>query len=80
MNKATPKFKPLCTARVWFPKYVPSDMTSLNQKIMAASKLSNAKSKKELASLKACIANTPVVVRVNSVKEVNTGQGEGETK
>ena len=32
INKATPIFKPLCTARVWLPKYVASDMTSLNQK------------------------------------------------
>lgn len=32
INKATPIFKPLCTARVWFPKYVPSFVTSLNHK------------------------------------------------
>ena len=80
MNKAIPIFKPLCTASVWFPKYVPSLITSLNQKTMAASKLKNPNSKKELASLNACIVNTPVVVRVNSVKDVKTGQGEGETK
>lgn len=29
---ATPIFKPLCTAKVWLPKYVPSDIISLNQK------------------------------------------------
>jgi len=32
INKATPMFKPLCTARVWFPKYVASFVTSLNHK------------------------------------------------
>lgn len=32
INKATPIFKPLCTAKVWLPKYVASLMTSLNQK------------------------------------------------
>ena len=31
INKATPIFKPFCTAKVWFPKYVPSEITSLNQ-------------------------------------------------
>jgi hypothetical protein len=32
INNATPIFKPLCTAKVWLPKYVPSDITSLNHK------------------------------------------------
>lgn len=32
INRATPIFKPLCTARVWFPRYVPSFVTSLNHK------------------------------------------------
>ena len=32
MNSATPMFNPLCTARVWLPKYVPSETTSLHQK------------------------------------------------
>jgi hypothetical protein len=31
INSATPMFKPLCTAKVWLPKYVPSEITSLNQ-------------------------------------------------
>ena len=31
INKATPIFKPLCTASVWLPKYVASLITSLNQ-------------------------------------------------
>lgn len=32
INKATPMFKPLCTAEVWLPKYVASLITSLNQR------------------------------------------------
>jgi hypothetical protein len=31
INKPTPMFNPLWTARVWLPKYVPSAMMSLNQ-------------------------------------------------
>ena len=31
INKPTPKFNPLCTARVWLPIYVPSAIISLNQ-------------------------------------------------
>jgi hypothetical protein len=34
MNNATPMCKPLCTAKVWLPKYVPSDITSLNHKLI----------------------------------------------
>ena len=32
INSPTPIFIPLCTARVWLPLYVASDITSLNQK------------------------------------------------
>jgi hypothetical protein len=31
INKPTPMFNPLCTARVWLPIYVPSAIISLNQ-------------------------------------------------
>ena len=31
INNATPRFNPLCTAREWLPKYVPSAIISLNQ-------------------------------------------------
>jgi hypothetical protein len=33
-----------------------------------------------LALLNSCIFKTPEVVKVNNVKQVYTGQGEGETK
>jgi hypothetical protein len=32
INSITPKFNPFCTAKVWLPKKVPSDIISLNQK------------------------------------------------
>jgi hypothetical protein len=32
INKITPKFKPFCTAKVWLPKNVPSEIISRNQK------------------------------------------------
>jgi hypothetical protein len=36
--------------------------------------------RKLLAPLKPCIVNTPLVVNVNKVRQVNIGQGEGDTK
>jgi len=80
INKATPMFKPLWTARVWLPKYVASLITSLNQKDIEDIKVINAKNKKYLALLKPCIVKTPVVVSVKSEIQVYIGQGEGETK
>ena len=32
INNITPKFNPFWTAKVWFPKNVPSDTISLNHK------------------------------------------------
>jgi hypothetical protein len=37
INKATPKLRPFCTAKVWLPKNDPSATTSRNQRIMANS-------------------------------------------
>jgi len=42
INNATPMFSPLCTANVWLPKYVASEITSLNQKNMLETSESNA--------------------------------------
>jgi hypothetical protein len=36
--------------------------------------------KNVLALLKACIVNTPLVVKVNNAIPVNIGQGDGDTK
>lgn len=80
INKATPKLRPLCTAKVWLPKYVPSDITSLNQNDIDDTKIINARYKKYDARLKPCMVNTPVVVKVNSAILVYSGQGEGETR
>jgi len=49
INNATPIFNPLCTAKVWFPRYVPSDITSLNQRNILIITAINAKGKNELA-------------------------------
>ena len=38
------------------------------------------KDKKSSALLKPCIVNTPLVVNVNNVIQVNKGQGDGDTK
>ena len=35
MNKPTPKFNPFCTAFVWLPRYVASEIISLNHKPIA---------------------------------------------
>lgn len=64
INKATPIFKPLCTASVWLPRYVASEITSRNQKDIEETKEKKAKYKKYCALLNPCIVKTPVVVRV----------------
>jgi len=46
INKATPMFSPLCTAKVWLPKYVPSEIISLNHSDIHKTKLINANIKK----------------------------------
>lgn len=34
INKPIPIVRPFCTARVWFPRKVPSEIISLNHKLM----------------------------------------------
>jgi hypothetical protein len=80
INNPTPIFKPLCTAKVWFPKYVPSEITSLNQKNILETRRINAAGNQLLADENPCIVNTPEVVKVNRLIQVNIGQGEGDTK
>ena len=70
INKATPMFKPLCTAKVWFPKYVASDITSRNQNDMEQIKDINASVKQYTALMKPCIVKTPELVRVNKEMQV----------
>jgi hypothetical protein len=45
-------FKPLCTAKVWSPIYVPSDIISRNQSDIENIKVIKAKIKKYLALTK----------------------------
>jgi hypothetical protein len=65
IKRATPMFNPFCTARVWFPKYVPSLITSRHQKDMEKIRTTKADIKKLLAKLKPCIVNTVLVVKAN---------------
>jgi hypothetical protein len=80
MNKPTPMFKPLCTANVWFPKYVPSDITSLNHKLIQNIKLINAIINIFIPLVKLWKDNTALNVTANKLKLVFKGQGLGETK
>lgn len=43
MKRATPKLRPFCTAKVWFPKKDPSAATSRNHRIIANSVAKNPK-------------------------------------
>lgn len=65
INRATPMFKPFCTAKVWLPKYVPSDITSRNQNDIEEIRDMKANVKQYSASLNPCIVKTPDVVNVN---------------
>jgi len=80
INKATPIFNPFCTANVWLPKYVPSEITSLNHNDIDNIKANKAKVKLLIARLKFWNANTALKVKVNKDKLVFKGQGLGETK
>ena len=80
IKRATPIFNPLCTAKVWLPKYVASLITSLNQKDIEEITNIKAKVKKYSAWLKPCIDSTPLVVKVSKEIQVYMGQGEGDTR
>jgi hypothetical protein len=80
INKITPKFNPFCTANVWLPKYVPSLIISLNQKDIEAVNINKAPKNTMYELLKLCIANAPLVVKVNKLILVYKGHGEGDTK
>lgn len=41
MKSATPRLRPFCTAKVWFPISVPSATTSRNHKIIALNVATN---------------------------------------
>lgn len=80
INKATPILSPLCTANVWSPKYVPSDIMSLNHNDIEKITNKKANIKAICTDGKPCMVKTPEQVSVKIEMEVNIGQGEGETK
>lgn len=70
INKATPIFRPLCTASVWFPKYVASFVTSLNHKLIEDTKLKREKYKTIKPDTKLWNVNTAASVRLNKLELV----------
>jgi hypothetical protein len=80
MNRATPRFRPFCTANVWFPRRVPSVTTSRNHRIIALTVAMNPR-----------VSNTPLlanplkyiaaaIVSVSNANEVSKGHGDGVTR
>jgi len=59
---------------------LPSDTTSLNQKNILDMTNTSAHDNQKPALVKPCIVNTPEVVKVKRLIQVNIGQGEGDTK
>ena len=80
INKATPRLSPFCTANVWLPKYVPSDITSLNHNDMDKTKAINAMIKLLTPILKFWNAKIALNVSANKDILVFNGQGLGDTK
>ena len=80
INKATPIFKPLWTAKVWLPKYVPSAIISRNHNDIDAIKVNRDKPKKYPALSNRWNVDTAVVVTHSKLILVNKGHGDGETK
>jgi len=65
---------------VWLPRYVPSDITSLNHKNMLETTKVKARGNQYPAYEKLCIVETPDVVKLSKLIQVKIGQGEGDTK
>ncbi len=73
-------FNPLCTAKVWLPRYVASLIISLNQNDIESITDNKPKNTKSCAEKNPCIVSTPDVVSTKRDIEVYIGQGEGDTK
>ena len=80
INSVTPMFKPLCTANVWLPKYVPSDIMSLNHNDIEDINKNRAENNITCIDGNPCMVKTPEQVSVKRETHVNMGQGEGETR
>ena len=80
INNATPRFNPFCTANVWFPRSVPSATTSRNHRIIALTVATKPKMTRVPPLAKPLKYIAAETVKVNSAKDVNSGQGDGVTK
>lgn len=80
INKVKPKIKPAWTCLVWFPKKVPSRITSLNHKTIAKAVNKNPKISKLPPFSYPWKYITAETVKVNNAKLVKIGQGEVCTK
>ena len=80
MNNATPRLRPFCTAKVWFPRRVPSATTSRNQRIIELNVVRNPMITRNppLANPLKYIAEA--IVKIRSENEVSSGHGDGVTK
>jgi hypothetical protein len=65
---------------VWLPKYVPSEITSLNQNDILAINKTNVAGNHNPDASNPCMFETADVVKVNKLIHVKRGQGEGETR
>lgn len=80
INNATPRLRPFCTAKVWFPNNVPSATTSRNHSIMAPIVAIKPKATRRPPLANPLKYMAAEMVNVNKANEVNNGQGEGVTK
>ena len=80
INNPTPILIPLCTANVWLPKNVPSEITSLNHKLILYTKHKSANNKTLREELKLWKLKTALNVTASKLKLVNKGQGLGDTR
>jgi hypothetical protein len=80
INNATPMFKPLCTANVWLPRYVPSEIISLNHKAIEYATPTRVNNKILLLWKNKWNVKAAENVIFNNDMLVLIGQGLGKTK
>ena len=80
MNRATPRDSPFCTAKVWFPRYVPSADTSRNHRIIANSVDRNPRTTNVRPLANPWKYITPPDVRDSRANDVSRGHGDGSTR
>ena len=80
INKATPRLRPFCTAKVWLPINDPSATTSRNHKIMANNVAKNPSDSNVPPLAYPLKYITADKVKVNKANDVIKGHGEGSTK